>query len=114
MFDLMVSASLTISDASARAAWASPGQCTREGYTQMHMRLSRAMETPVAARERRALGDEFDEKEARRQASLDWADDIGRFSQTSHLCVWLNALRQQVSCCGVFGCVGWLSTHATA
>ena len=44
LFDLMVTASLTISDASASVAAAHPGECTREGYTQMHMRLARAME----------------------------------------------------------------------
>ena len=54
-------------------------QVVRDAYRNMHMRVAKVLAPP---------GD-FDMKEAQALADQDWADDISRFSGTSHITVWL-------------------------
>ena len=60
---------------------------SREGYRQMHVRISRALCDP-------AEGFASEEK-ALTLADKDWAGDISRFSGTSHITVWLAAVREK-------------------
>ena len=54
-------------------------QVVRDAYRNMHMRVAKVLAPP---------GD-FDMKEAQALADQDWADDISRFSGTSHITVRL-------------------------
>ena len=58
---------------------------TREGYTQMHMRLAKVL---------MERGD-FKAEEAKSIADSDWAEDISRFSGTNHITVWLDEIRSK-------------------
>ena len=54
-----------------------------DAYRSMHMRIAKVF----------AVRGEFDEEEATRMADQDWAEDISRFSGTSHITVWLDEIR---------------------
>ena len=56
---------------------------TLEAYRNMHMRIAKIL----------AFQGEFDEEEALKLADTDWAEDISRFSGTSHITVWLDEIR---------------------
>ena len=65
-----------------------PGpEVTRDGYRQVHMRISRALCDPTEG--------VADERKAMALADKDWAGDISRFSGTAHIVVWLAAVREK-------------------
>ena len=62
-------------------------EVTRDGYRQVHMRISRALCDPTEG--------VADERKAMALADKDWAGDISRFSGTAHIVVWLAAVREK-------------------
>ena len=84
LWDLMVMESAAIR-ADAGGAAEEGADVTREGYRQMHVRVSRTLCDPSEG---------FDDMDkALALADKDWAADISRFSGTSHITVWLSQIR---------------------
>jgi Ca2+-binding EF-hand superfamily protein len=84
LWDLMVAETTAMRQQSGMMR---PGETaqdvTLEAYRNMHMRVAKVL----------AMNDEFDEEEALKVADQDWAEDISRFSGTSHITVWLDEIR---------------------
>lgn len=59
------------------------GKVTREGYRALHVRIAKVL----------AEAHRWDEESASVQADKGWAEDIYRFSGTSHITVWLDEIR---------------------
>jgi Ca2+-binding EF-hand superfamily protein len=56
---------------------------TREGYRRFHRRLAKALSDGAA----------YAEDKVKLTADMDWADDISRYSGTSHIAIWLDTIR---------------------
>jgi Ca2+-binding EF-hand superfamily protein len=84
LWDLMVAETTAIRKESGMMR---PGETaqdvTLEAYRNMHIRVAKVL----------AFRDEFDREEALKIADQDWAEDISRFSGTSHITVWLDEIR---------------------
>ena len=87
LWDLMEMESAQALEQDSQHGGAARAEVTREGYRQMHIRISRALCDP---------NEGFaEEKKALALADKDWAGDISRFSGTSHITVWLAAVREK-------------------
>ena len=62
------------------------GVVTRAGYREMHTRVSKAMAGPR---------DGWTEETATATATVDWSEDIRRFSPEAAIMTWLETVRQQ-------------------
>eukprot|EP01043_Picozoa_sp_COSAG02_P053387 COSAG02_NODE_5886_length_3963_cov_3.104555_1_plen_618_part_01 len=90
LWDLMVMESARIaaeSDELAGAPATQRPEVSREGYREMHTRISRALCDPSEGF--------ADKRKALALADKDWAGDISRFSGTAHIVVWLAAVREK-------------------
>ena len=56
---------------------------TRDGYRRFHLRLAKAL----------TAADAFSPEMVQVTADMDWADDISRYSGTSHIAIWLDMVR---------------------
>eukprot|EP01043_Picozoa_sp_COSAG02_P038837 COSAG02_NODE_3025_length_7518_cov_30.632565_1_plen_947_part_00 len=79
-WDLMVVESAFLSRVGASPA---SGQVTREGYEQMHLRVSKS------------LGVKFDIQAAKCSANQDWAEDITAFSGDAGVSIWLEEVKKK-------------------
>eukprot|EP01043_Picozoa_sp_COSAG02_P010326 COSAG02_NODE_361_length_23829_cov_82.704509_4_plen_1094_part_00 len=90
LWDLMVMESARIAAESTELVGAAAGQrpeVTRDGYREMHIRISRVLCDPSEGF--------TDARKALTLADKDWAGDITRFSGTAHIVVWLAAVREK-------------------
>ena len=82
LWDLMVAESVQIELREGRVP--EKGQddtVTRPGYMELHIRVAKAVTEKITEKEAKALSDS------------DWAEDISKFSGTSHIMVWLDEIR---------------------
>lgn len=93
LWNLMVSASRELAEAKAGAAgrWelmrqrdAEKDIVTREGYTEIHLRISKVLKAA------------FDLEAAKEIASKDWAEDITAFSGDSAVNIWLEEVKKKL------------------
>ena len=93
LWDLMVAESMRIRRAAGEEPTVEEGasqassvpQVSREGYRQVHMRMSKVL----------APKDAFDNSSAVALADQDWAEDIAKYSGSSHIMVWLDEIREK-------------------
>jgi Ca2+-binding EF-hand superfamily protein len=88
LWELMVSTTSNMREAQEEeqepsAGGSPPPDVSRDGYTQVHVRMSKVL-APEAA---------FDNASAFGIADKDWTEDIARFSGASHIAVWLSAIK---------------------
>ena len=87
LWELMVSESAQIEMSEGRTPTvAGPGEedtVTRTGYMALHIRVAKTL---IAAQD-------FNREEAEGISDSDWAEDISKFSGTSHIMVWLDEIR---------------------
>ena len=87
LWELMVSESAQIEMSEGRTPTvAGPGEedtVTRTGYMALHIRVAKTL---IAA-------SDFNREEAEGISDSDWAEDISKFSGTSHIMVWLDEIR---------------------
>ena len=81
LWDLMVATSARM--AAGKMDISTTADVSRDGYTQVHARISKVL----------AAGTIFSVSGALAMANQDWAEDIARYSGTSHITVWLDAIR---------------------
>ena len=88
LWDLIVSESWQIEIAEGKQPKREPGeedQVTRAGYMVFHMLVGKAL---IAA-------GEWNRADASAISDSDWAEDIAKFSGTSHIMVWLDEIRNK-------------------
>jgi len=74
---------LMVTESARLAGSAGEGQVTREGYVQMHLRVSKALKAG------------FDLKTAENIANMDWAEDITAFSGDAGVDIWLEEVKKK-------------------
>jgi CRP-like cAMP-binding protein/Ca2+-binding EF-hand superfamily protein len=82
-WDLMVIESALLSRISGGTEGGTEGQVTREGYEQMHLRVSKSL----------AVG--FNLQAAKNSANQDWAEDITAFSGDAGVSIWLEEVKKK-------------------
>ena len=81
-------------DATTERAAGTEGDVSKIGYRMLHMRVAKVL-IPPGAINPDGTSAEFDMAEAEAMAEEDWDADVARFSGSSHIMVWLDAIRSK-------------------
>jgi hypothetical protein len=80
LWDLMVAESQLAAEGSGEVVT----EVTRDGYRRFHARVAKAL----------TQTERFSPEMVELTADMDWADDISRYSGSSHLTIWLSMVRE--------------------
>ena len=91
LWDLMTCESAMIGLKSDPPVIVEVGQCTLQGYQQMHIRLSRVLQDV----ENTEVDAAYEYQQLLALANEDWEEDCARFSEASHIILWIDGLRKK-------------------